>query len=77
MSHHKKVSQGEDVDMLWEELSFYEQDGIILKLNGRPSDALTIANACTIAEAGSYMRDYVENEKGELIQLGFDWIQNK
>lgn len=62
-------------DALQQELSLYERDGILLKLNGQPSDPDTIARACRIAEDGTYMRDYIENEKGEWTELGFDWIQ--
>lgn len=77
MSQDQRFSGDSQMELLREELAFYEKDGIILKLNGMPSNAQTIAKACTIAEEGSYMRDYVENENGRLIQLGFDWIQEK
>ncbi|MDO5336687.1 MAG: hypothetical protein Q4E89_04400 [Eubacteriales bacterium] len=62
-------------DDLQKELSLYERDGILLKLNGQISDADTIARACRIAEDGTYMRDYIQNEKGEWTELSFDWIE--
>lgn len=65
----------EQKDDLQKELSLYERDGILLKLNGQPSDADTIARACRIAEDGTYMRDYIQNEKGEWTELAFDWIE--
>lgn len=76
MSQTERIS-GEDMQLLQKELSLYEQDGILLKLNGKPSDARTIVAACTVTEEGSYMRDYVEDDQGRFIQLGFDWIQEK
>ena len=41
------------------------------------SDARAIAKACQIAEGGGYMRDYVEDEKGRIARVDFDFVKEK
>lgn len=60
---------------LLEELETYRGEGIALYLNGRPSNPLNIARACTVAEGGGYMRDYTEDEKGHITKVSFDFIE--
>lgn len=57
------------------ELEQYDHQGISLLLDGRPSSPKAIAQAHKIAEEGTYMRDYIENELGEVRQLSFDLIK--
>ena len=59
------------------ELNLYRSQGISLYLDGEPSSPRTIAKACQIAEGGSYMRDYVEDEKGRIARVDFDYIEEK
>ena len=33
--------------------------------------------ACQIAEGGGYMRDYVEDEKGRIARVDFDFVKEK
>ena len=30
--------------------------------------------SCRVAEAGEYMRDYIQDEQGKLLGLSFDYI---
>lgn len=46
-------------------------------LDGHPSTPKEIAKAHKLAENGVYMRDYVENEKGEIAKLKFDFVKTK
>ena len=62
---------------LEKELKSYREQGISLYLNGILSNPKTIAKACQIAEGGGYMRDYVEDEKGQIARVDFDFVKEK
>ena len=55
------------------ELKSYREQG----LDGTLSNPKTIAKACQIAEGGGYMRDYVEDEKGRIARVDFDFVKEK
>jgi len=57
------------------ELEEYNQRGVSLLLDGQPSSPKAIAKAHRIAEEGTYMRDYIEDEKGEMKKLSFDTVK--
>lgn len=65
------------------ELKGYRDSGIPLYLDGNPSSPKAIVKAHTnvlrIAESGTYtyMRDYEENEEGEVKRLSFDLIKKE
>lgn len=40
-----------------------------------PSSPKSIAKACQIAEGGGYMRDYTEDDKGQIARVDFDFIE--
>ena len=56
---------------------YHGSEGISLYLDGKPSTPKNIAKACQIAEDGGYMRDYVEDEKGRIARVDFDFIREK
>lgn len=60
---------------LIEELQTYELYGIPIILEGKQSTPIKIAVACVLKDEITYMRDYVEDEKGGLAQLRFDRIE--
>ena len=62
---------------LEKELKMYHSKGIPLYLDGELSSPRNIAKACQIAEGGGYMRDYVEDEKGRIARVEFDFIEDK
>lgn len=57
------------------ELEMYKKKGVSLDLEGCPSSPYEIVKAHLIAETGGYMRDYVQNEKGEIQKIGFDKVK--
>ncbi|MGI6007559.1 MAG: hypothetical protein ACOX8E_08740 [Ruminococcus sp.] len=59
------------------ELDTYARQGILLCLDGQPSTPKEIEKACSVAEKGTYMRDYIQNERGELEKLEFDLIKEE
>ena len=46
-------------------------------LDGKESDPKSIAKACMIEEEASYMRDYIQNEKNEVIGIEFNRVKTK
>ncbi len=65
-------------EKLCRELEAYRNAGVGLTLNGRPSTPKKISQACRVSEKkGTYMRDYVRNEDGEVETLGFHFIKYK
>ena len=60
---------------LYIELDSYEKQGIHLLLEEQESTPLQIAAACVLCEEHNYMRDYIQGEGGEVIQLKFHKIK--
>ncbi len=60
---------------LLRELLAYQSKKIDLFLNGKQSTPYEITHACMTAEKGEYMRDYVGDDNGKLIQISFDKIR--
>lgn len=58
---------------LYRELIYYQQAGIPLWLNGRPSTSFGIANC--VREETDYMRDYHVDHNNEICGIGFDRIR--
>lgn len=62
---------------LREELRDLEKRGVELWLDGQPSTPKRICRACKVAEEGTYMRDYIRNQKGDVEHLEFNSVKNK
>ena len=73
----KCMSKEKESSPLGRELETYQTEGIPLWLNGKPSTPEEIVHACMIEEEGTYMRDYVQNERGKVERLEFDLIKLK
>ena len=56
------------------ELQSYQDSGIRLLLEGRESSPESIAYACAVAEHGTYMRDYIQDETGKLNIIDFNFV---
>lgn len=56
---------------LMKELRGYEREGMHLYLDGRPSRAAEIVNACVFAEDSDYMRDIISDEKDHITEIRF------
>lgn len=68
----------EEFPELKKELEEYERQGIELWLEGARSTSEEIANAHLIKEQSSYiMREYENNERGEVSKIHFDHIKHQ
>ncbi len=59
---------------LMAELQNYEQMGISIWLDGRPSSPGRVCRALRVREESSFMRDYVFHE-GDLAEVRFDRVK--
>lgn len=55
----------------------YQKAGVALTVEGKAVPAEDIADLCVIREAGAYMRDYISDDQGKLVELRFDRIEKK
>lgn len=62
-------------ERLLRELIAYQTKEVRLVLDGKESTPYEITYACMAAEEGGYMRDYVGDDDGRLIQISFDRIR--
>lgn len=58
---------------LYQELNRYQENGISLWLNGRPSTSYQIAEC--VREKTDYMRDYQTDGRNQICGIGFDRIR--
>ncbi len=63
-----------DKIQLFKELVDYEKRGVSLWMDNYPSSPADIVNSGILQEEAVYMRDYIVNEKGVLIEIHFDRI---
>ena len=59
---------------LFKELVNYEKHGVSLWMDECPSSPVDIVNSEVLQEEAVYMRDYIANEKGVLIEIHFNRI---
>lgn len=71
----KKSKKGKDD--FRRELDSYAKQGIPLWLDGSPSTPREIVKAHKIAENATYMRDYVEDQEGNLERLEFGKVKEE
>lgn len=64
----------EEYQILLKTLLAYQKAGISLTVEGKAKSAEDIADLCVFREAGAYMRDYIQDERGKLIEIRFDKI---
>jgi len=62
---------------LLKELQSYNKKSVRLMLEGEQSTPECIANACAVMEEGCYMRDYISNDTGSIIEIRFDKVSEK
>ena len=60
---------------LYQELNRYQEEGIELWLDGRPSTSYQIA--CRVCEKTNYMRDYYTDGQDQICGIGFDCIRRE
>ncbi len=58
------------------ELISYSQVGVLLYLQGKPSNPAKIAKACQVSESkATYMREYLPDEKGQIRGINFERVR--
>ena len=67
-------SKNTDIDLLKIELKDFQRKEITLSINGSKSTPEDIVRAYVIAEKGTYMRDYIEND-GVIRQIDFIYVR--
>lgn len=72
----KAQNKKNETNALRTELEIYKEQGVELWLDGLPSTPKSIIKAHRIAEEGTYMRDYVQNENGEVSGIHFNLVQD-
>ena len=60
-----------------DELENEAYKGVDLLLDGRMTNAHSIAAACVFNEDSDYMRDYIRDSYGRISELSFDRINQK
>lgn len=69
--------ENKDRKMIKKELDIYRKRGVDLYLEGRASSPGSIAKACAVAEHGTYMRDYCQDDRGKLKRINFTFVEDK
>ena len=52
-----------------------EENGIAMEMNETPVTALQVVQAHMVRETGAYMRDYVWDSEGRLVEIKFQDIE--
>ncbi len=60
---------------LYAELENYEKKGVDIQINGYQASPLQIVTAYMAKEEGTYMRDYVMDQEGNIESLAFTDIK--
>lgn len=58
------------------ELDELNKKGVKISLEGREVDPMRIVDEFLLNEESSYMRDYILDENGNLIELGFNIVKS-
>lgn len=67
-------SETKEYRELFDELNRYERQGVYMEMEGNPASPTQIVRAHMLREGSGYMRDYILNEKGDLEELYFNYI---
>lgn len=73
----KKKQKNPEASLLIRELRGYEREGMHLYLDGCPSRADEIADACILAEDSGYMRDIISDEQEHITEIRFIRVSEK
>ena len=65
----------EDYQDFLQTLYAYQKAGVSLTVEGKAAPAEAIADLCVCREAGAYMRDYISDERGRLVEIRFDRVE--
>lgn len=59
------------------ELEMQIKKGILLTVEGQSCTPDYIASLCAFREDSNYMRDYITDDNGNIIEIGFNDVQHK
>jgi hypothetical protein len=59
------------------ELDNEQKMGILLTVEGRKRTPEYIAGICVFREECNYMRDYIMDENGQVIEIGFNNVKDR
>ncbi len=62
---------------LMDQLSEYNQRGVLITISGKKQPIDEIAKECVVMERGNYMGDYIVDKSGKVVELRFDKIKNR
>ncbi len=65
-----------DMERMFQELAGYERKKVNLGIDRLPASPMQIVQAHMMSEDTAYMRDYVLNENGDIIELDFTGVKN-
>lgn len=57
-----------------EELERYERNGVIISVEGKPVVAKKAARISCYEKNACYMRDYIIDDHGEIVEIGFNRV---
>ena len=67
----------EEYQLFLQTLRAYQKAGVALTVEGKAVPAEDIADLCVIREAGAYMRDYISDDQGKLVEIRFDRVDQE
>ena len=71
------MGKEEDLRRMFQELTGYEKKKIDLKMEGIPASPMQIVQAHQMREGGTYMRDYILDDEGDIIELDFQGVRTE
>ena len=66
----------DDYQLFLQTLHSYQEAGVALTVEGKAVPPEDIADLCVCREAGAYMRDYISDDRGRLVEIRFDRVEN-
>lgn len=73
----ENINKAELFVLIKSELESQLKMGIMLTVDGRESTPDQIAGLCAFREGSNYMRDYVLDENGNIVEIGFNDVHDK
>ncbi|MCP1102387.1 hypothetical protein M2454_001005 [Aequitasia blattaphilus] len=67
-------SDANDLDEFLKELIGYERQGVYIYMEDTPTSAFDVVEAHMVKEKGSYMREYILDESGKILELYFHYV---
>ena len=71
------MGKEEDLRRMFQELTGYEKKKIDLKMEGIPASPMQIVQAHQMREGVTYMRDYILDDEGYIIELDFQGVRTE